>query len=110
MIFWLTCLVGYPRTSAPEPDYLVTILKVLDLAEKENVSNHVILSIYNDYYITCKNMKKRILQFSLKDQNIAYKLLKNSKKDFLSKMKWSYLKNAPFRTKVKFLLFMLSIR
>ena len=21
MIFWLTCLVGYPRTSAPEPDY-----------------------------------------------------------------------------------------
>lgn len=91
-------------------DYLVTILKVLDLAEKENVSNHVILSIYNDYYITCKNMKKRILQFSLKDQNIAYKLLKNSKKDFLSKMKWSYLKNAPFRTKVKFLLFMLPIR
>lgn len=91
-------------------DYLVTILKVLDLAEKENVSNHVIQSIYNDYYITCKNMKKRILQFSLKDQNIAYKLLKNSKKDFLSKMKWSYLKNAPFRTKVKFLLFMLSIR
>ena len=21
MIFWLTCLVGYPRTSAPEPTY-----------------------------------------------------------------------------------------
>ena len=21
MIFWLTCLVGYPRTSAPEPKY-----------------------------------------------------------------------------------------
>ena len=20
MIFWLTCLVGYPRTSAPEPE------------------------------------------------------------------------------------------
>ena len=23
MIFWLTCLVGYPRTSAPEPDLLL---------------------------------------------------------------------------------------
>ena len=22
MIFWLTCLVGYPRTSAPEPVFL----------------------------------------------------------------------------------------
>ena len=22
MIFWLTCLVGYPRTSAPEPIYI----------------------------------------------------------------------------------------
>ena len=22
MIFWLTCLVGYPRTSAPEPKVL----------------------------------------------------------------------------------------
>ena len=21
IIFWLTCLVGYPRTSAPEPNY-----------------------------------------------------------------------------------------
>ena len=25
MIFWLTCLVGYPRTSAPEPDFLLRI-------------------------------------------------------------------------------------
>ena len=24
MIFWLTCLVGYPRTSAPEPEYRET--------------------------------------------------------------------------------------
>ena len=23
MIFWLTCLVGYPRTSAPEPNKVV---------------------------------------------------------------------------------------
>lgn len=25
MIFWLTCLVGYPRTSAPEPKKLAAL-------------------------------------------------------------------------------------
>ena len=25
MIFWLTCLVGYPQTSAPEPKYQIFV-------------------------------------------------------------------------------------
>ena len=35
MIFWLTCLVGYPRTSAPEPRKLMQSYKIYeDLSSK----------------------------------------------------------------------------
>ena len=27
IIFWLTCLVGYPRTSAPEPNFDISLIE-----------------------------------------------------------------------------------
>ena len=35
MIFWLTCLVGYPRTSAPEPESYKKSLTGLAKAAEE---------------------------------------------------------------------------
>ena len=29
IIFWLTCLVGHPRTSAPEPKIMLVVMKMV---------------------------------------------------------------------------------
>ena len=39
IIFWLTCLVGYPRTSAPEPSFYN------DKIEKEKNERHDVLEV-----------------------------------------------------------------
>ena len=39
-------------------DYLITNSKLLWLAEYEHLDRAVILSIYNDYYVTCRDMKR----------------------------------------------------
>lgn len=91
-------------------DYLTTNLKILDLAEKENISNQVILSIYNDFYVTCKNMKKRISQLNAQDYMTACRLLNKSKEIFYAKFRWINLHQSHYRTKIKFVLFIFSIR
>lgn len=92
-------------------DYLVTNEKLLWLAEYEHLDKEVILNIYNDYYVTCRDMKKnRITQLDTKDQAIAYKLLKDSLLTFKKNFNWKYLKGASVRTKIKFRLFLMSIR
>ncbi len=92
-------------------DYLVTNEKLLWLAEYEHLDKEVILNIYNDYYVTCRDMKKnRITQLDTKDQAIAYKLLKDSLLKFKKNFNWKYLKGASVRTKIKFRLFLMSIR
>lgn len=92
-------------------DYLVTNEKLLWLAEYEHLDKEVVLNIYNDYYVTCRDMKKnRIPQLDKKDQAVAYKLLKDSLLKFKKNFKWRYLKGASVRTKIKFRLFLISIR
>lgn len=91
-------------------DYLTTSLKILDLAEKENISNQVILSIYNDFYVTCKNMKKRILKLNAQDYMTACRLLNKNKEIFYAKFRWINLHQSHYRTKIKFVLFIFSIR
>ena len=90
-------------------DYLVTSLKLLDLAEHEGVSDEVILNIYNDFYVTCKSMRKRIPLLNAQDRKIACQLLNSSQNAFSSKLRWRYLHGASFRTKIKFILFLQSI-
>ena len=42
MIFWLTCLVGYPRTSAPEPEKHFQELANRELFSYDNVKKQVV--------------------------------------------------------------------
>lgn len=92
-------------------DYLVTNAKLLWLAEYEHLDKDVLLSIYNDYYVTCRDMKQnRIPQLEENDREEAERLLKKSLLNFKKDFKWQYLKGAPLKTKVKFLLFLTGIR
>lgn len=86
-------------------DYLVTNAKLLWLAEYEHLDKDVVLSIYNDYYATFRDMKrKRIPLLEEKDKEEAERLLKESLLKFKKDFKWQYMKGAPLKTKVKFLL------
>ena len=99
------------KSSLKMMDYLVTNEKLLWLAEYEHLDKEVILNIYNDFYVTCRDMKKnRIPQLDKKDQAVAYKLLNDSLLKFKKNFKWRYLKGASVRTKIKFRLFLMSIR
>lgn len=92
-------------------DYLVTNERLLWLAKYENVDDTIIVNIYNAFYVTCRDMKKkRIPQLDKKDQAVAYKLLNDSLLKFKKNFKWRYLKGASVRTKIKFKLFLISIR
>lgn len=91
-------------------DYLVTNEKLLWLAEHEHLDKNVILNIYNDYYVTCRDMKKkRIPQLDVSEQDDANKLMEASLVKFKKNFKWKYLKDAPLKTRIKFCLFLLGI-
>lgn len=92
-------------------DYLITNSKLLWLAEYEHLDESIILSIFNDYYVTCRDMKRnRIPQLDQQDREKATQLLNQSLFDFKKKFKWANLKNAPVKTKIKFGLFLAQIR
>ena len=92
-------------------DYLVTNAKLLCLAEYEHLDKDVVLSIYNDYYATlCDMKKKRIPLLVEKDREEAERLLKKSLLKFKKDFKWQYMKGAPLKTKVKFLLLLVGVR
>lgn len=92
-------------------DYLVTNAKLLCLAEYEHLDKDVVLSIYNDYYATLRDMKKKRIPLLVeKDREEAERLLKKSLLKFKKDFKWQYMKGAPLKTKVKFLLLLVSVR
>lgn len=98
------------RPSLKMMDYLVTNDKLLWLAEYEHLENKVILSIYNDYYVTCRDMKQnRIPQLDSAERKEANKLLNDSLLKFKKNFKWKYLDGASLKTKVKFFLFLSGI-
>ena len=91
-------------------DYLVTNEKLLWLAQCEHLDKEVILNIYNDYYVTCRDMlQNRIPLLNKKDQIMANDLLKQSMVQFKKSFKWKNLKDAAIKTKVKFFLFLVGI-
>ena len=96
------------KPSLKKMDYLVTNAYLLWLAEYEKVDNSTIVNIYNAYYSTCKNLKNNLIgQLETKDKEKANKLIKESIVKFKKGFKWRYLSKAPFRTKLKFLIFLL---
>lgn len=93
-------------------DYLETSARLLWLAEYEHLDNDVIVNIYNAYYATCRNMKRyRIPQLVGDDERMkANRLLNASMLKFKQDFRWKYLKDAPLKTKVKFMIFLMQIR
>lgn len=89
-------------------DYLETNAKLLWLAEYEHLDEKVVLSIYNDYYTTYRDMAcNRIPNLELSsDQDKAKQMLKESLVKFKSSFKWHCLQGASVRTKLKFLFFL----
>lgn len=92
-------------------DYLVTNAQLLRLAEYEHLDKDVVLSIYNDYYATLRDMKKKRIPLLVeKDREEAERLLKKSLLKFKKDFKWQYMKGVPLKTKVKFLLLLVGVR
>lgn len=92
-------------------DYLVTNDKLLWLAEYEHLDKEIILSIYNDFYATCRDIKLNCIPFLEEKEKVeANRLLKESLQRFKENFNWQYLKGAPLKTKFKFLYFFMSIR
>lgn len=89
-------------------DYLVTNLKLLRLADTEGLNKDIILSIYNDFYFSCRRLKNNVIpELNQSDRLIAQKILRSKIMDFKTSIKWRNMRQAPIRTKIKFLLFLL---
>lgn len=98
------------KPSIKQMDYLKTNAKLIKLANVENLDEDILLDIYNDYYVTCRDLKmRRIPKFSPEEQKLAYRVLNESLLQFKHDFKWKVMKKAPLRTKVKFFLFLLQI-
>lgn len=91
-------------------DYLKTNAKLIELADAEHLDYNILLDIYNDYYVTCQDLKNnRIPKFSPNEQKLAHKLMNESLLQFKRDFKWQVMKKAPLRTKVKFVFFLFLI-
>jgi glycosyltransferase, group 2 family len=98
------------KPSLRKMDYLKTNVKLLCLAKHEKIPAKVIVQIYNDYYVTVQNLKHKLIpHMESPVKESALKLLQESRKQFKEMFCWKHLKNESFRTKVKFLLFLLKI-
>lgn len=89
-------------------DYLKTLDRLLWLCEYEHLSSKVFVDVYNDYYVTIRDMRDNILpQLSAEDQAKGWEMISTSVATFKKKFRWRYLRGAKLRTKVKFALFLL---
>lgn len=90
---------------------LQTMDKLVDICNTEDVLMYTRIKVYNEYYVTLSNLKKNVSQFSEDDRKQAIYLLDNAySNSYRKKMRFSMLVAAPLRTKIKFLLSLISIR
>lgn len=91
-------------------DYLKTLDRLLWLCEYEHLSSKVFVDVYNDYYVTVRDMRNNILpQLSAEDQTKGREMIRTSVATFKKKFRWSHLRGAKFSTKLKFALFFLHV-
>lgn len=97
--------------SLKKMDYLITIDKLIKLIKEEQISEYVLLSLYNNYYATLRDMRVLIPQLPVCEQNegiqrfcVAYE---NS---YRKNMTFGLLKRAPLRTKIKFIVSFISYK
>lgn len=87
-------------------DYLVTDIKLLDIAYSEELNNSIVVNIYNEYYSTYFSLKRKCISILKgKEQQKAKEIQYLTFEKFYSKFQWSKLCGSTFRTKVKFVFF-----
>lgn len=98
------------KISIKRLDYLKTLDKLICLCENEHVSNKILVNLYNDYYVTIKNLLNLIPEFNDKDKVKAIEIIKyyytNSYRMHLT---LKVIINAKPRTIIKFLISLLGL-
>lgn len=91
-------------------DYLVTLDKLVDLCYRENVWMHTRVEVFNDYYVTLIGMNDFIAQLPEVDRTKARKMVEKAyHNSYRKKLSLSVWMAAPFRTKVKFAISLISL-
>lgn len=86
-------------------DYLITLDKLLDLCQKEQVRNEIIVELYNMYYVTLISMWKLTRQLSDIDKKVGQNIVKRAYYNSYRKgMNMEILNAASMRTKIKLLI------
>lgn len=97
--------------SLKKMDYLITIDKLIKLIKQENIQKNILLNLYNDYYITLKNMANLVLQLPIDEQKEGKRrLLAAYNKSYRKNMTIRLIMQAPFRTKIKFIISLISYK
>lgn len=95
--------------SLKKMDYLITIDKLIRLIKEEKLSTSILLNLYNDYYATLKNMATLIPQLSINEQKEGKRRwLAAYNNSYRKKMTFQLILQAPLKTKVKFILSLIS--
>lgn len=85
-------------------DYLTSLNKLLQLSFKEKVPVHILIDIYNDFYVTIISMLKMAYTFHGKDRQTALNIIKQSYSQWYApNLNYKIIKHAGLRTKIKFL-------
>lgn len=92
-------------------DYLITLDKLVDLCYNEDVLMHTKIEVFNEYYVTLKGMSSFIYQLNENERDTAHKIVKEAyRNSYRKRMRLSIWMAAPFRTKIKFALSLISLK
>lgn len=98
------------KVSLKKLDCLKTLDKLLCLCEEEKVNTKIIVELYNDYYVTIKNLLKLIPEFNEDEKIKAIEIIKyfyiNSYRKHLT---LKVILKAKLKTKIKLLISLLGL-
>lgn len=86
-------------------DYLATLNKLLQLSFREKVPAHILINIYNDFYVTIISMLKMAYTFHGKDRQVALRSIEWAYSQWYApNLEYKIIKRASLKTKIKFLI------
>ena len=91
IIFWLTCLLGYPRTSAPEPNLVVIVAGYTEPMKHFFDSNPGLKSRFNTFIIFDDYNEEELFEIFEKmckqdDYELAWEVVEKMKNIFVEKI------------------------
>ena len=91
-------------------DYLKTLDKLICLCKNEQVSDNILVNLYNDYYVTIKKLLNLIPEFNDEDKVKAIKTIKHYYiNSYRKHITLKVIIDAKLRTKIKFLVSLLGL-